>query len=155
MSTLNRLPSATQSKLRSTQILTSLPQLVSELIQNSLDAGACQIDVGVDCEDWSCWVRDDGTGMSRSDLTAFESAGRYGASVTVLFTLYTGLPVSAIGTSKAYSAESLGEVSTFGFRGEGTLLQLVLAFGLTCCQSARLCCRLVMPRDLLSHSSLS
>ena len=74
---MNRLPSPTQSKLRSTQILVSLPQLISELIQNSLDAGAGQIDVGVDCEEWSCWVRDNGAGMSKSDLEVFEGAGRY------------------------------------------------------------------------------
>lgn len=78
MASLNRLPATTQSKLRSTQILVSLPQIISELVQNSLDAEATQIDVGVDCDAWSCWVRDDGVGMSKSDLAAFESAGRYG-----------------------------------------------------------------------------
>lgn len=77
---MNRLPSATQSKLRSTQILVSLPQVVSELIQNSLDAEATHVDVGVDCEAWSCWVRDDGAGMSKIDLEAFERGGRYGES---------------------------------------------------------------------------
>ena len=77
---LQYLPTSTRSKLRSTQIITSLPQLVSELVQNALDAGASQIDVGVDCEEWSCWVRDDGKGMSKEDLTAFEIVGRYGMS---------------------------------------------------------------------------
>ncbi|KIP02103.1 hypothetical protein PHLGIDRAFT_112417 [Phlebiopsis gigantea 11061_1 CR5-6] len=96
---LSLLPKATQSRLRSTQIIVSLPQLVSELVQNALDADAGQVEVGVDCEDWSCWVRDDGKGLSKQDLTALESVGRYG-------------------TSKAYNCESLGEVSTFGFRGE-------------------------------------
>ncbi len=76
--TVQRLPASTQSKLRSTQILVSLPQIVSELVQNSLDAGARHVDVGVDCGGWTCWVRDDGAGMSKSDLEAFECAGRYG-----------------------------------------------------------------------------
>ncbi len=71
------LPASTQSKIRSTQILTSLPQIVSELIQNSLDAGARHVDVGVDCEGWTCWVRDDGTGMGKDALAGIE--GRYGA----------------------------------------------------------------------------
>lgn len=78
MASLTRLPAPTQSKLRSTQILTSLSQIISELVQNALDAQACQIDIGVDCDEWSCWVRDDGIGMSKDDLTAFQDAGRYG-----------------------------------------------------------------------------
>ncbi|KZT71436.1 hypothetical protein DAEQUDRAFT_666030 [Daedalea quercina L-15889] len=99
---LQQLPPSTQSKIRSTQILTSLPQVISELVQNSLDAGASHIDVGVDCEDWACWVRDDGAGIGRDDFDALaggDQAIRYS-------------------TSKAYSPASLDQVSTFGFRGE-------------------------------------
>lgn len=77
---IDRLPDATQSKLRSTQILTSLPQLISELVQNALDAGASHVDVGVDCEDWGCWVKDDGSGINRDGLDALanvsDSMGR-------------------------------------------------------------------------------
>lgn len=76
---LQHLPLQTQHRIRSTQIIVSLPQVVSELVQNALDAGAGQVDVGVDCEDWACWVRDDGKGMSRAELTALQNAGRYGA----------------------------------------------------------------------------
>ncbi|GBE79898.1 hypothetical protein SCP_0211000 [Sparassis crispa] len=96
------LSPATQSRLRSTQILVSLSQIISELVQNSLDAGAQHIDIGVDCEDWGCWVRDDGFGIGRNGLAVLAGgaeSGRYS-------------------TSKAYSPASLGEVSTFGFRGE-------------------------------------
>ncbi|KAI0638404.1 hypothetical protein C8Q77DRAFT_1276186 [Trametes polyzona] len=96
------LPSSTQSRLRSTQILTSLPQLVSELIQNALDAGARTVDVSLDPEEWECSVRDDGHGIPRDGLailTGGPQDGRYG-------------------TSKAYSPASLDDVSTFGFRGE-------------------------------------
>lgn len=75
---LQCLPTYTQHKIRSTQIVVSLPQLVSELVQNALDAGAGQVDVGVDCEEWACWVRDDGKGMSKQDLNELENAGRYG-----------------------------------------------------------------------------
>ncbi|KAI0700587.1 hypothetical protein BC835DRAFT_1411934 [Cytidiella melzeri] len=124
MASLTRLPSATQSKLRSTQILVSLSQVVSELVQNALDAEASQVEVGVDCEDWSCWVRDNGVGMTKSDLTAFEHAGRYG-------------------TSKAYSSESLGEVSTFGFRGEA----LASAADLSCLE---ICSRTARSRETWS-----
>ncbi|KAF7352459.1 Mismatch repair-related protein [Mycena venus] len=96
------LPDVTRTKLRSTQILTSLSQIVSELLQNSLDAGAHQIDIGVDCEEWTCWVRDDGSGMSKDGMDI----------------LGTGLEAGRYGTSKAYAPDSLNDLSTFGFRGE-------------------------------------
>jgi len=97
------LPEETRSTLRSTQILTSLPQLVSELVQNSLDAGARQVDVGVDPEAWACWVRDDGCGIPSEGLKLLAKGrekGRYA-------------------TSKTYGTSTLHASSTFGFRGEG------------------------------------
>jgi DNA mismatch repair protein MLH3 len=99
---MEKLPEDTRTKLRSTQIITSLPSLLSELFQNSLDAGASTIDIGVDCDAWTCWVKDDGTGMSKENLhvlaVSFEQ-GRYG-------------------TSKAHDLDSLKHVTTLGFRGE-------------------------------------
>lgn len=77
-STIIQLPLSTQSQLRSTQILTSLTQVLSELIQNSLDAKATQIEVGVDCEGWECWVRDNGVGIKKDDLSLLAKVGRYG-----------------------------------------------------------------------------
>lgn len=71
--TIEHLPLTTQSKLRSAQILTTLSQIVSELVQNSLDANARHIDIGVNCEEWECWVRDDGIGISRDGLTSLSS----------------------------------------------------------------------------------
>lgn len=65
---IERLAPSTQTKLRSTQILTSLPQIVSELVQNSLDANPSQIHVGLDCKEWTCWVQDDGHGISKEGL---------------------------------------------------------------------------------------
>ncbi|KAJ8086935.1 DNA mismatch repair protein [Marasmius tenuissimus] len=96
---IEQLSLPTRTKLRSTQILTSLPQIVSELFQNSLDAGAKNIEVGVDCEEWMCWVMDDGHGISKDGLSLLSSAGRYGSS-------------------KAYDPDTLNVLSTFGFRGE-------------------------------------
>lgn len=77
---IHELDSQTRSKIRSTQILASLPQIISELVQNSLDAGASQVEVGVNLEEWSCWVRDDGSGIRKDDLAALAGgfeAGRY------------------------------------------------------------------------------
>ena len=77
---IERLVPSTQAKLRSTQILTSLPQIVSELVQNSLDAKPSQIHVGLDCKEWTCWVQDDGHGISKEGLEKLgqgEDGGRY------------------------------------------------------------------------------
>jgi DNA mismatch repair protein MLH3 len=114
------LPEATRSKLRSTTILTSLTQVIIELVQNSLDAGANEIEIGIDAENWTCWVKDNGTGISRVSLEAL-SLGledrRYGACCLVQTLQHADSQTSA--TSKAYDTNSLDLVTTFGFRGEG------------------------------------
>lgn len=124
---LKQLSVETRAKLRSAQLLTSLPQVVSELLQNSLDAGASQVDIGVDCEEWSCWVRDNGAGISKAGLTMIgkgSEEGRYN-------------------TSKAYTPASLDSVSTFGFRGEALS------------SMAELCCLEISSRTSQSRESWS
>jgi len=101
---LKSLSEPVRTRLRSTQLLTSLPQVVSELVQNSLDASASHIEIGVDCQEWECWIKDDGHGIARNGLDA----------------LSKGLEAGRYYTSKAYDLSSLTEISTFGFRGEGT-----------------------------------
>ncbi|PPQ78227.1 hypothetical protein CVT25_015546 [Psilocybe cyanescens] len=102
---IERLPLPTQAKLRSAQILTTFPQIISELLQNSLDADATHIDIGIDCKQWMCWVRDNGHGITKDDLELMEQAGNAGR----------------YNSSKDYVPRSLNSQSTFGFRGEGTL----------------------------------
>jgi DNA mismatch repair protein MLH3 len=93
MSQFNHEPIAelepqTKAKLRSTQLITSLPQLISELVQNSLDADASHVEVGIDPTEWECWVRDDGRGMSAEGmglLTQGHEKGRYGKSSYMSF----------------------------------------------------------------------
>ncbi|KAL9713123.1 DNA mismatch repair protein [Leucoagaricus gongylophorus] len=97
-----RLDEQTQARLRSTQILTTLPQIISELIQNSLDAQARHIDIGINCDEWMCWVRDDGLGISKQDLESFsaeDDSMRYR-------------------TSKDHIVRSKNSGSVYGFRGE-------------------------------------
>lgn len=80
---ISGLESHTRAKLRSTQILTSLPQLVSELVQNSLDAGASHIEVGLDPAEWECYVRDNGQGISAEGMEMLgkgHEEGRYSMS---------------------------------------------------------------------------
>lgn len=119
-SAIATLSEASRSLLRSTTILTSLPQIVFELVQNSLDARSSQIDVGVDLEIWECWVRDNGHGMDETGVSILAKGGeegRYGEPCSrASFLVF----MKSKGTSKAYSFASLEEVSTFGFRGEGT-----------------------------------
>ena|SRR5258707_11223222 len=80
--TIERLPEETRSKLRSTQILTSLLQIVSELLQNALDADSTHIDIGMDVREWMCWVKDDGHGISREGLEKLgQGEGRYSVSL--------------------------------------------------------------------------
>ena len=118
---LQSLSEPVRTRLRSTHILTSLPQIVSQLVQNALDASASHIDIGVDCQEWECWVKDDGNGIARSGLDALSKsyeAGRY--SMSLLHYLRTLSRVTfEPDTSKAHTLGSLEEICTFGFRGEG------------------------------------
>jgi len=78
---LEKLDAPTRVKLRSTQILTSFPQIISELVQNSLDASATNVEIGVDCNEWMCWVKDNGSGISKDGLLLLgrgSEDGRYG-----------------------------------------------------------------------------
>ena len=95
------LPPRTRAILRSTVILASLVQVVSELIQNSLDANARSIQVGIDCDEWSCWVQDDGTGFTIDDLESLAN--------------------NCKADSMRYSTSKVsgGDHVSFGFRGEG------------------------------------
>ena len=94
-SLLNKLPAETRTKLRSTQILTSLPTIISELMQNAIDAGASQIDVGVDCAEWSCWVVDNGSGFTKDGLHKIgqdSERGRYSELSATVLSVILGLP---------------------------------------------------------------
>ncbi|KAG8788225.1 DNA mismatch repair protein [Serendipita sp. 397] len=105
MQTVSRiisLDSNTRSQIRSAQILTSLAQIISELVQNALDANASLIEVGVNALEWECWVRDNGCGISKSDLEMLASDS----------------PDRRYSSSKAYQVTSMENISTFGFRGE-------------------------------------
>jgi DNA mismatch repair protein MLH3 len=75
---MKQLSAETRAKLRSTQILTSLSSIISELLQNSIDAGASQVDIGVDCSEWSCWVMDNGSGFTKDGLSKIGQDTEYG-----------------------------------------------------------------------------
>lgn len=102
MAQVEKLDLPTQSRLRSTQILTSMPQIVLELLQNSLDAEATVVEIGLDTREWTCWVKDNGHGLDKKDLEVIGQEGDSGR----------------YSTSKRYAPNSMNAESTFGFRGE-------------------------------------
>src|SRR5580700_6673675 len=72
--------------------------VVKELIENSLDAGATQIDVDIEAGGSRLIrVRDNGHGVHKEDLP---------------------LALNRHATSKIFSTEDLAQISTLGFRGE-------------------------------------
>ncbi|WVQ72847.1 hypothetical protein IAR50_002408 [Cryptococcus sp. DSM 104548] len=99
MPDIAHLPRPTSTTLRSSVILSSLPQILSELLQNSLDAGATKIDCYIDLTKGaeSLRVEDDGAGIDREGL---EKVGK------------------RFRTSKAINEGGLGPEASFGYRGE-------------------------------------
>src|SRR5579883_3443723 len=98
MSTIRILPEAVANKIAAGEVVERPASVAKELVENSLDAGAREIEVRVESGGKRLMrVEDDGCGMTRDDtLLAFERHA----------------------TSKIHSAEDLIEISTLGFRGE-------------------------------------
>ena len=98
MSVIHILPEAVANKIAAGEVVERPASVAKELLENSLDAAARQVEVDVEGGGKRLIrVVDDGCGMSRDDaLLAFERHA----------------------TSKIRSAEDLTEVATLGFRGE-------------------------------------
>ncbi len=79
------------------EVLERPSNLVKELIENSIDAGATEIDIDVDQGGKFLRVQDNGTGMSREDLM---------------------LALNRHATSKLSEFSDIWNLSTYGFRGE-------------------------------------
>ncbi|GFZ45397.1 hypothetical protein JCM24511_03123 [Saitozyma sp. JCM 24511] len=96
---ISPLSRPTSARLRSSLVIPTFPQVLSELVQNSLDAGAERIDCWLDVTpgNQSLRVEDDGRGISREGLRTIGE--RYV-------------------TSKERNDESLAPLGTYGFRGE-------------------------------------
>lgn len=77
---ISPLSRPTSARLRSSLVIPTFPQVLSELVQNSLDAGAERIDCWLDVTpgNQSLRVEDDGCGISREGLRAIgERNGEY------------------------------------------------------------------------------
>ncbi|GAA5980265.1 hypothetical protein JCM11641_005523 [Rhodosporidiobolus odoratus] len=105
------LSSATSSLLRSTTILPSIPQILQELVQNSLDAHATRIHATVDLDTWSLKCDDNGIGIPATQL---DQLGRYSTSKLPSHT-------------QPATDTLLSAVDTYGFRGEALASMVDLA----------------------------
>ncbi len=98
MSKIRVLPDSLANKIAAGEVVERPASIVKELIENSIDAGAKQINVAIESGGRRVIrVGDDGEGMSRDDaILAFERHA----------------------TSKIKTAEDLEAIVTLGFRGE-------------------------------------
>lgn len=67
--TIKQLPESVTVRLRSTLVITTLSDAISELVQNSLDAGARNIKIQANLLRNSCVVEDDGVGIAPVDVS--------------------------------------------------------------------------------------
>uniref|UniRef100_A0A3Q4BUS7 PMS1 homolog 1, mismatch repair system component n=1 Tax=Mola mola TaxID=94237 RepID=A0A3Q4BUS7_MOLML len=95
---MKQLPPETVQLLSSSQVITSVVNVVKELMENSLDAGASSIDVKLENHGLDrIEVRDNGLGIKAAD-TSVMGMRHF--------------------TSKICSHEDLERLETYGFRGE-------------------------------------
>ncbi len=98
MNTIRILPEKVASQIAAGEVIERPASVIRELIDNSIDAAADRISVGVERGGRGLMgVSDNGVGMSRDDLL---------------------LCLERHATSKIRTASDLGKISSFGFRGE-------------------------------------
>ena len=92
------MPDSLASQVAAGEVVESPSSIVKELIENSIDAGAKNINIIIERGGkFLIKVIDDGSGMSREDAI---------------------LSIERHATSKIKSKNDLHNISTFGFRGE-------------------------------------
>ena len=70
------LPSDVRAQIQSSITITSLEDVVVELVKNALDAEATEIKIHLDSSKGACEVKDNGVGIPPADFGADGSLGR-------------------------------------------------------------------------------
>ena len=98
MAKIKKLDTRLANQIAAGEVVDRPASVLKELIENSLDAGASQIDVEVEAGGTKrVLVRDNGSGIAQEDMA---------------------LALDSHATSKIYDLDDLEAVSTLGFRGE-------------------------------------
>jgi DNA mismatch repair protein MutL len=98
MHRIQKLSSALANQIAAGEVIERPASVIKELVENSLDAGAAQIDIEIEQGGVGLMrVRDNGCGIYKDDLL---------------------LALNRHATSKIQSAQDLSQIMTLGFRGE-------------------------------------
>lgn len=112
---IRRLAVSTADRLRSAVVVPTLPQVLAELVQNSLDAQARSVHCSVDLDTWTIRCDDSGTGFAPQDLDLLARAER---NTTSKVPLLDEADEHSQENLQGGAEGALESLESYGFRGE-------------------------------------